>query len=66
MYLVSHATRKPPRLANLSERGIIRQNSSIPQVMQEEDNQVVPLLTTWNNLCANISRIANRRQTPND
>jgi hypothetical protein len=65
MYLVAHATRKPPRPANLSERGIIRQNSSITQVMQEAD-QVIPLLPTWNNLGANISRSVNRRHMPND
>jgi hypothetical protein len=66
MYLVAHATRKPPRPANLSERGIIIKNSSITQVMQEEADQVIPLLTTWNNLCTNISRIVNRRHIPND
>jgi hypothetical protein len=65
-YLVAHATRKPPGPANLLERGIIRQNSSITQVMQEEANQVIPLLTTRHNLCTNISRIVNIRHMPND
>jgi hypothetical protein len=64
-YSVAHATRKPPRPANLSERGVIRQNSSITQVMQEEADQVIPLLTPWHNLCTNISRIVNRKHMPN-
>jgi hypothetical protein len=57
---------KPPRPANLSERGIIRNKISITQVMQEEANQVILLLTTWNILCAIISKIFNRRHMPND
>jgi hypothetical protein len=66
IYLVDHAIRKPPRLANLLEKGIIRQNSSITQVMQEEVDQVITLLPTCNNLSANISRIVNRRRMHND
>jgi hypothetical protein len=34
--------------------------------MQEEADQVIPLLPTWNNLGANISRIFNRRYMAND
>jgi hypothetical protein len=41
-------------------------DSSITQVMQEEADQVIPLLPTWNNLGSNISRIVNRRHMPND
>jgi hypothetical protein len=41
-------------------------DSSITQVMQEETDQVIPLLPTWNNLGANISRIVNRRHMTND
>jgi hypothetical protein len=50
MYLVAHATRKPPGPANL---------------FREEDNQI-PLLPTWYNLSTNIRRIENRRYMPND
>jgi hypothetical protein len=52
MYLVAHATRKPPRPANLFREGYNQTDSSIAQVMQEEEeaNQVIQLLPTWHNL----------------
>jgi hypothetical protein len=34
--------------------------------MQEDADQVVLFLTTWNNPSANISRIVNRRHIPNN
>jgi hypothetical protein len=66
MYLVAHATRKPPRLANLFREGDNQTYSSITQVMQEEADQVIPFLPTWHNLGENISSIVNRRHMPND
>jgi hypothetical protein len=39
---------------------------SITQVIQEEADQVLPLLPTWNNLGANISRIVSRRHMSNN
>jgi hypothetical protein len=41
-------------------------DSSITQVMQEEADQVIPLLPTWKNIGANISRIVNRKHMPDD
>jgi hypothetical protein len=66
MYVVAHATRKPPGPTNLFREEDNQTNNSITQVVQEEMDQVVPLLPTWHNLGANISRIVNRRHTPND
>jgi hypothetical protein len=66
MYLVAHATRKPPRPANLFREEDNQTDSSITQVMQEEADQVIPLLLTWHNRSANISRIFNRRHMPNN
>jgi hypothetical protein len=53
-------TRKPLR------EGDNHTDSSITQFMQEEADQVILLLLTWNNLGANISRIVNIRHMPND
>jgi hypothetical protein len=53
-------TRKP-----LKEGGS-QIDSSITQVMQEEADQVIPLLPTCHNIGANISRIFNRRHMNND
>jgi hypothetical protein len=66
MYLAAHATRKPPRPKNVCREEDYQTDSSITQVMQEEADQMVPLLPTWNNIGANISRIVNRRHMPND
>jgi hypothetical protein len=66
MYLVARATRKPPRPKNVCREEDYQADNSITQVMQEEADQMVPLLPTWNNLGANISRIVNRRHMPND
>jgi hypothetical protein len=65
MYLVAHATRKPPRPANLIREEDNQTDSSITQVMQEEADQVILLLPTWHNLSANISRLFNRRHMSN-
>jgi hypothetical protein len=65
MYLVAHATRKPPGPKNLFREEDNQTGNSITQVMQEETDQAVPLLPTWHNLGANISRIVNRRHMPN-
>jgi hypothetical protein len=62
MYLVDHATRKPPRPENLSERGIIRH---IVKSHKSCRRRWI-FLSTWHNLGANISRIFNRRHMPND
>jgi hypothetical protein len=66
MYLVSHKTRKPPGPENLFREEDNQTNNSITQVMEEETNQVVPLLPTWHNLSAKISRIVDRRHMPNN
>jgi hypothetical protein len=66
MYVVAHATRKPPRPANLIREEDNQTDSSVTQVMQEGVDQVIPCLPTWHNLVANISRIVNRRHMPND
>jgi hypothetical protein len=66
MYLVAHATRKPPGPTNLFIEEDNQTDNSITQVIQEEINQWFPLLPTWNNLGANISRIVSRRHMPND
>jgi hypothetical protein len=66
MYSVAHATRNPPRPANLFREEDHQTDSSITQVTQEEADQVIPLLPTWRNLPANISRIVIRRHMPND
>jgi hypothetical protein len=66
MYLVAHATRKPPIPSNLFREEDNQTDSSITQVMQEGVDQVIPLLSTWHNLRANISRIVNIRHMPND
>jgi hypothetical protein len=66
MYLVDHATRKPPRPANLFREEDNQTDNSITQVMQEEEDKVIPLLYTWYKLSANISRIVNRRNMPNN
>jgi hypothetical protein len=66
MYLVSHATRKPPIPANLFIEENNQTDSSITQIMQEEADQVILLLPAWHNLSGNISRIFNRRHMPNN
>jgi hypothetical protein len=66
MYLVAHATSKPPRPAKLFREGDNQTNISITQVIQEEADQVIPLLSTWHNLNENISRIVKRRHMPNN
>jgi hypothetical protein len=66
MFLVAHATRKPPRPANLLREEDNQAYSSITQVVQEEVDQVIPLLPTWHNLSANISRSVNRRHMSNN
>jgi hypothetical protein len=66
MYLVSHATGKPTGPPNLFREEDNNTDNSITQVMQEEVDQVVLLLTTWTNLSANFNRIFNRRHMPND
>jgi hypothetical protein len=65
MYLVAHATRKPPRLANFFREEDNHTDSSNTKVIQEEADQVITLLPTWHNLSAEISRIFNRRHMPN-
>jgi hypothetical protein len=66
MYLVAHATRKPPGPANLFRDEDNQTYNSITEVMEEEMDQVVSLLPTRHNLVANISRIVNRRYMPNN
>jgi hypothetical protein len=66
MYLVSHATRKSPRPANLFREEDNQTDSSITQVMQEEADQLIPFLPTWHNLSSNISRIVNRSHMLNN
>jgi hypothetical protein len=66
MYLVAHATRKPQRPENLFREEDNQTYISITQVMQEEEDQVIPLLPTWNNIGANISRVVNIRHMPNN
>jgi hypothetical protein len=66
MYLVAHATKKPPIPENFFREEDNQTDSSITQVMQEEVNQVITCLPTWHNISANISRIVNRRHMPND
>jgi hypothetical protein len=66
VYLVAHATRKPLRPANLIREEDNQTYSSITQVVQEEADQVIPLLPTYHNLSANISRIVNRGHMPNN
>jgi hypothetical protein len=66
MYLVAHATRKPPGPENLFREEDNQTDSSITQVVQEEADQVIPFMPTWHNLSANISRILNRRHMPNN
>jgi hypothetical protein len=66
MYLVAHATRKPPRPINLFREEDNQTDNSITQVMQEEADQVITLLPTRHNLGANISSIFNRRHMPNN
>jgi hypothetical protein len=66
MYLVARATRKPPGPTNLFREEDNQTDNSITQVMQEEADQMVPILPTWHNISANVSRIVNRRHMPND
>jgi hypothetical protein len=66
MYLVAHETRKSPRPENLFIEEDNQTDSSITQVMQEETDEVIPLLPTWHNLSENIIRIFNRRHIPNN
>jgi hypothetical protein len=66
MYLVAHATRKPPRPANLFREEDKQTDNSITQVMHEEMDQVIPRLPTWHILSANISRIVNKGHVPNN
>jgi hypothetical protein len=66
MYVVAHKTRKPRRPANLFREEDNQTDSSITQVMQEEADQVIPLLSTWHNISDNISRIVNRGHMPNN
>jgi hypothetical protein len=66
VYLVAHAKSKPPRPANLFREEDNQTYSSITQVMQEEVEQVIPLLPTWHNPSASINSIVNRRQMPNN
>jgi hypothetical protein len=66
MYLVVHATKKPPVPANLFREEDKQTDNSITQVMQEETYKVVPLRPTWHSLSANISRIVNRRHMLNN
>jgi hypothetical protein len=66
MYVVAHATRKPPIPENLFREEDNQTDSSITQVLQEEEDQVISLLPTWHNLIENIIRIVNRRHMPND
>jgi hypothetical protein len=66
IYLVSHARGKPPGPTNLFREKDNQTDNSITQVMQEEADQMIPLLPTWHNLSANASMIFNRRHMPND
>jgi hypothetical protein len=66
MYLVSRATRKPPLPANLIREEDNQTDNSTTQFMQEEVDLMIPLMPTWHNLSANVSRIVNRRHIPND
>jgi hypothetical protein len=66
MYLVAHATRKPPGPTKLFRKEDTQTDNSITQIMQEKADQMVPLLPTWYNLSANVSRIVNRRHTANE
>jgi hypothetical protein len=66
MFLVAHATRKPPGHTKFFREEDNHKDTSITQVMQEDTDQMVLLLPTWHNLGANISRIVNRRHMPND
>jgi hypothetical protein len=65
MYLGVHAKRKPPEPTNLFREEDNQTEHSITQVMQEEADQVIPLLPTWYKLSANIRRIFSRRHMPN-
>jgi hypothetical protein len=65
MYLVAHETSKTPGPTNLFREEDNQTDNSITQVMQEDTDQVIPLLPTWHNLSANIIRIVNRRHMPN-
>jgi hypothetical protein len=58
--------KETPKTSKPLREGDNQTDSPITQVMQEEANQVIPILPTWNNLGANISRIVNRRHMPND
>jgi hypothetical protein len=58
--------KETPKTSKPVIEGDNQTDSSITQFMQEETYQVIPLLATWHNLGANISRIFNRRHMPND
>jgi hypothetical protein len=64
MYLVAHATRKPPRPATLFREEDNQTDSSITQFMQKEVDQVIPFLPTWHNLSAHISSIVKEGTSP--
>jgi hypothetical protein len=66
MYLVAHAIRKLPRPTNLFSEEDNQTGKSIAQVMQEKMDQVMPIMPTRHDLCAEIRRIVNRRHMPND
>jgi hypothetical protein len=66
IYLVAHATMEPKGPTTLFREEDNQKDNSITQVMQEEVDQMFPLLSTWHNLSANVSRIVNRGNMPND
>jgi hypothetical protein len=51
--------KETPKTIKPLKEGDNQTDSSITQIMQEEADQVIPLLPTWNNLGANIIRIVN-------
>jgi hypothetical protein len=58
--------KETPNTSKPLKKGDNQTDSSITQVMQEEADQVIPLLSTWNNIGSNTSGIVNRRHMPND
>jgi hypothetical protein len=66
MYVVAHATRKPPGPTNLFREEDNHIGKSITQIMQEKTDQMVLILPTWHNLGADFSRVVLRRHMPND
>jgi hypothetical protein len=66
MYVVVHATKKPPGTTNLISEEDNQTDNSITQIIKEKLDKKVLLLSTRHNLSANFSRIVNRRHIPND